>query len=66
MKQKRRKITTSLLAGRIRKYETKLLDPKDPDDKRWTSRRLEKYKKRLEEREKRLELKSSEKKGKRR
>ena len=61
---KRRKIRVYSFRGHIPKLEeriarckSKLVDPNDPDDKRWLARWLEAAERRLVEKERRLELK---------
>jgi hypothetical protein len=54
------------LEVRIKKYEAKLADPDDPDDKKWTARWLERYRKELDKKLVGRRLKNIEKRDRRR
>ena len=51
------------LEAEIKKFEAKLADSDDPDDKKWTSRWLERYRRELDKKLARRRLKQSEKRG---
>ena len=54
------------LETRIKSYESKLADPNDPDDKKWTARWLARYRKELDKKQRGRSLKQREKRNERR
>jgi hypothetical protein len=48
------------LAERIKKWEAKLADPADPDDKKWTAQWLERYRREYEKKQAGREFKKRE------
>jgi hypothetical protein len=54
------------LEARVKQFEAKLADPDDPDDKKWTARWLERYRKELDKKEAGRSLKQREKRAHRR
>ena len=54
------------LEARITQLEAKLADPKDPDDKKWTARWLERFRKELDKKRSGRSLKQREKRDRRR
>lgn len=54
------------LEARIRQFEAKLADPNDPDDKKWTARWLERFRKEFDKKRAGRSLKRREKRGHRR
>lgn len=59
-------VTIVNLETRIKELETKLADPNDPDDKKWTKRWLTRYKQELAKKRKGLAHKEREKSIRRR
>jgi hypothetical protein len=54
------------LEARVKQFEAKLDDPDDPDDKRWTARWLERFRKELDKKRAGRSLKQREKRPRRR
>jgi len=54
------------LKARVKQFESKLADPSDPDDKKWTARWLERYRKELDKKQRGRRLKQREKRDRRR
>jgi 3-phenylpropionate/cinnamic acid dioxygenase small subunit len=54
------------LEARVKQFEAKLADPNDPDDKKWTARWLERFRKELEKKRARRSLKQRERRNPRR
>jgi hypothetical protein len=59
-------VTIVELGSFIKDFEAKLVDPKDPDDKKWTERWLDRFKKELAKKQKGLELKQQDRSQRRR
>ncbi len=53
-------ITIADLESRIRAFEAKLVDPEDPDDKKWTERWLNRFKAELAKKLEGLSIRSEE------
>ena len=54
------------LEARLKQFEAKLADPDDPDDKKWTARWLERFRKELDKKRDGRSLKQREKRDHRR
>ena len=54
------------LEARVKQFEARLADPDDPDDKKWTARWLEWFRKELDKKRARRSLKQREKQARRR
>ena len=54
------------LEARVTQFEVKLADPNDPDDKKWTARWLERFRKELNKKRAGCDLKQREKRDHRR
>jgi hypothetical protein len=54
------------LEVRVKQFEAKLADPDDPDDKKWTARWLERFRKELDKKRAGRSLKQREKRDHRR
>jgi len=54
------------LESRVTQFEAKLADPDDPDDKKWTARWLERFRKELNKKQAGRSLKQREKRDQRR
>jgi hypothetical protein len=54
------------LEARVKQLESKLADPNDPDDKKWTTRWLVRYRKELDKKQRGQSLKRREKRDRRR
>lgn len=54
------------LEARVKQFETKLADPDDPDDKKWTARWLERFRKEFDKKRAGRSLKQREKRDHRR
>lgn len=54
------------LEARIKQFETKLADPDDPDDKKWTARWLKRFRKELDKKRAGRSLKQRERRDHRR
>ena len=50
----------------VKQFEAKLADPNDPDDKKWTARWLERFRKELDKKRSGRSLKQREKRDRRR
>jgi hypothetical protein len=59
-------VEMSELESCVKKLEAKLADPADPDDKKWTARWLERYRKEFEKKQAGRSLKQREKRIRRR
>lgn len=59
-------VTIVTLLARIKQWEAKLADPTDPDDRKWTERWLERYRKELDKKRAGRHLKQRERANSRR